>query len=163
MLTKSALALAAVLAALTCAAPSLAAAQDTGRYGRDGGRWRGQEAQQRYGQGGYGGGDADRYGRPGGYRNDDPSNSRRYDQGRYARDQSDDDGGRQPNSLGRDWGQQQREAREGRMQGRFVPLAQVLSDLGRRIRAASSMRGWSSAAGAKRSIACGGPAATVGV
>jgi uncharacterized membrane protein YkoI len=121
MLTKSALALAAIVAALTCAAP--AAAQDTGRHGRDGGRWA-QEAQQRYGQGGYGKEDADRYGRPGGYRRDDRSNSRRYDRS--------DDEGRSPNSLGRGWGQQQGEARQGRMQGRFVPLAQVLSDLGRR-------------------------------
>jgi len=125
MLTKSALALAATLAALTCVAPSLAAAQDAGGYGRYGGRWTAQGVQGRDGRGGYGGGDSGQYGRPGGYRRDQGG-----DDGRLYADPP--GGQRTPNSLGRDWGEQQREAREGRMQGRFVPLAQVLSDLGRR-------------------------------
>jgi len=139
MLTKSALALAAILAAVTCAAPSLAAAQEAGRHGREGGRWPVQEIQRRYGQGGYGGEDAGQYGRPGGLRRDQGDGGR-YGQGRYARDPSDDGPiyadppgeRRTPNSLGRDRAEQQREAREGRIRGRYVPLAQVLTDLGRR-------------------------------
>ncbi len=40
---------------------------------------------------------------------------------------------RGPNSLGEGWSEQQAEARQGRLQGRFVPLASVLPGIARRV------------------------------
>ncbi len=40
--------------------------------------------------------------------------------------------GRGPNSLGEGWSEQQSEARQGRLQGRFAPLSAVIAEIARR-------------------------------